>query len=298
RMVGELKRVGSRNDATGPVARAAVAFGNDTRWGTGLVQTARGIDCVAEATRVHTALMRANVTTDAPDPRDDLSPYRLVICPRLILVDEAIACNLRGYVGNGGTLLLTAHSGVVDAAGKSFDTPRPGPLADMAGIEVSDMALLDGAVALAGDEIPELRGRNGGTLADEIQVRGATVLATFDSGWRAGLPALTSHGFGDGVVYYLGTALDDLGMDALIRYLCGKTGVQPVMDTAAGVHAYERRGETERLVFLLNFTESEQAVQLPGGWVDCLTDERVDSVAIPAVDLRILARRLSEHRAG
>ena len=39
------------------------------------------------------------------DPREDLTPYKLVIAPRLWMVDAAIAKNLTAYVEGGGTFV-------------------------------------------------------------------------------------------------------------------------------------------------------------------------------------------------
>jgi beta-galactosidase len=73
-----------------------------------------------DVARFHEAFLRRNTPTDAFDPHGDLSRYKLVIAPRLWLVDEAIAANLRAFVRRGGVLCLTAASGVVDEFNKSF----------------------------------------------------------------------------------------------------------------------------------------------------------------------------------
>lgn len=290
RMGGELKHLGRRIDTTLPEAEVALAYGYDSRWATECIQRrTRKVDCIEEAMRVHASLSRQNWMTDVLDPRGDLSPYKLLIAPQLMLVDDQTASNLRIWVEAGGTLCLTAHSGVVDEYGKSFDTPRPGPLAEMAGIEVSDMALLDKHWPLASEVIPALHGNVGTTLADEIQVTTAEVLATFDAGWRKGLPVLTRNAWGQGEVFYLGTVLEEEAMDALTAHLCTAAGVLPVMNTPKGVKAYERKGPQERLLFLLNFTEDPQTVPLPEAGKDIVTGGRVTSVDIAPVDLRIIS---------
>jgi beta-galactosidase len=81
-----------------------------------------------EGKAYHTALMDLNITTDAMDPREDLSKYRLVIAPRLYVMDQKIAENLRSFVENGGVLCLTPRSGVADEYNVIFDQPSPGRL--------------------------------------------------------------------------------------------------------------------------------------------------------------------------
>lgn len=288
KMGAELKQIGDRIDATRPDAPVAVTFGYDTRWATRLLQTAQQVDCTKEAIRVHNSLIRQNYTTDALDPREDLSKYRLLIAPQLMIVDNETAANLRVYVRNGGILCLTAHSGVVDEGGKSFDTPRPGPLADMAGIEVHDMALLDKEFSLKSDAIPGLNGQAATVLADEIHTTSAEVLATYDSGWRKDMPAVTVNTWGKGKVYYLGTVIDGDAMDALVQHLGNDAGLTPLMKTPPGVRAYERCGDDERMIFILNYTEEPQTIELPSPCKDAYTGEEVTTVDIPSVGLRIL----------
>ena len=148
RMGGEIAAVGDLIDRTRPEAEVAVLSSYESRWAIEFGVGQREMRAELDAIRFHTALVQQNVTTDALDPREDLSRYRLVIAPRLFCVDAAIAANLERFVAGGGVLCLTAASGVVDEYNVSFDTPRPGPLREMAGIEVSDLSPLHAPVPL------------------------------------------------------------------------------------------------------------------------------------------------------
>ena len=290
KMGSEIKGIGERIDETYPKAEVSVTFGYDSRWATGYIQNRAGeVRCIKEAIRIHDSLMRSNVTTDSLDPKEDISRYKLLMAPQLMLIDDVASKNLLNYVEAGGTLCLTAHSGVVDEYGKSFNTPRPGPLAEAAGIEVMDMAILDKEYSLVSDALPGLNVKVGTVLADEIKVTSAEVLVTFGSGWRKGLPALTVNSWGKGKVYYLGTVLGEEAMDVLVEHLCGEAGVKSIMETPKGVRAYERHGEKENLVFLLNYTEEEKTVVLPRIGHDAFTGEAVETVTLGPVDLAILS---------
>ena len=288
KMGAELKEIGDRIDGTYPEAEVAVTFGYDSRWATSYIQKAGQVRCIKEAIRVHDSLMRKNITTDSLDPKEDLSKYQLLIAPQLMLVDDRAAENLLSHVEKGGVLCLTAHSGVVDEYGKSFDIPRPGPLAEAAGVEVMDMAILERDFEILSEGIPELNGQMGTILADELQVTTAEVLATFGSGWRKGLPVLTVNNYGKGKVFTLATILGEEAMDALTGHLCSVAGVLPIMETPPGVRAYERKGEKENMVFILNYSEEEKTITLPRMGKDAFSCEEKSSVTIPPVDLSIL----------
>ncbi len=293
RMGAELKQIGGLIDATKVVSQAAIVMGYEGRWALEAGIHQKPMQGEFDAIRFHEAFLQRNTPVDAFDPHGDLSRYRLVIAPRLWLVDEAIAANLRAYVERGGVLCLTAASGVVDEFNKSFDTPRPGPLAGMCGIEVSDLSPLHQPFDLASEAIPALHGARASVMADEIHPTTAEVLATYASGWRAGLPALTRNRYGKGQVFYLGTVLEGDALSGLVDTLFEQAGVVRGPVTPPGVRAYTRRGDAYELLFLANESEQEQRVALPGAWQDSLTGEECREALLGPVDVRVMRRDLS-----
>jgi beta-galactosidase len=298
RMGQEIPKVAEVIDATTPRAQVAVVMSYESRWAMDAgVQTADSMDGAIEAIAFHEALIERNVTVDAMDPRGDLDAYRLVIAPRLFLADDAIVENLLQFVVRGGTLCLTAGSGVVDRFNKSFDSPRPGPLREAAGIVIDEFSVLEAPVLILSAAVPGLDGAVGTVIADEIEPAGSEILATFGSGWRKGLPALTSHPWGNGRVLYLGTMVEGPGLQALVEYLCEIAEVESVdpglTSTPENIRAYERQGSDRRLLFLLNFGEKTGSVTLSGKWQDAFTGETVTTAEVLPLDIRLLigARR-------
>jgi beta-galactosidase len=60
------------------------------------------------------ALYDRHLTVDFAHPEADLSVYPLVVVPALYLMTEAAGNNLTEYVENGGTLVVSYFSGIVD----------------------------------------------------------------------------------------------------------------------------------------------------------------------------------------
>lgn len=294
RMGNELETSAGVIDRTRVKAQAAILMGYEGRWALEAAQYKPALQGEFDAIRFHEAFLARNIPVDMFDPHGELSRYRLVIAPRLWLVDPAISANLHRYVEQGGILCLTAASGVVDEYNVSFATPRPGPLADLCGIEVSDLAVLSKPFALASQALPLLDDASATILADEIHPAGAEVLAAYASGWRAGLPALTRHAYGKGLVYYLGTVLEGGGVAALLDHLCIQAGIPRGLITPPGVRAYTRQGENEELVFLINETEETQQVTLPAGWVNLLSGETSNEVTLPPVEVIIFRHPASQ----
>ena len=211
----------------------------------------------------------------------------------------AIAANLRAFVEGGGVLCLTAASGVVDEFNVSFEVPRPGPLAEMAGLEVSDLSPLEQEFTLQSTQVPGLNGAPASVMADEIHPGAAEVMAVYGEGWRKGLPALTNNPWGKGHVYYLGTVLVEDGLKALVDMLCDQAGIQPVLAThdreaypSGNVRAHLRVGQGFQLLFLLNQNEQPQSVALPPGWRDAFSGEPCAEAALDPVGVRILEREI------
>jgi len=288
RMGEEVRQLGDAIARTRPPARIALVFGYDSRWALNAVVREPKMELLPEVRAYHQALMEANYCVDAMDPREDLSRYTLVIAPRLYCVDQRMAHNLRDFVEGGGVLCLTPRSGVVDEYNTVFDVPAPGPLREIAGVEVDDYGALDQPVALRGDAVAG--SAQARVWADEIILTTAQPVATYAEGWLDGIPAITLNNFGKGKVVYVGTMLRDESLASFTGWLAKLAGVAPVLATPSGVRALERASATERYLFLLNFTDTPQTVALNEQWPDAFGGAPLSKAGIAANDLRILRR--------
>jgi len=290
RMGEEIRSIGDRLDATVPNAEVAIVLSYESRWALEAGLGAADFDGAKEAIVFHRELMRRNITVDAMDPWGDLSGYKLVIAPRAFCVDAAIAKNLSHFVESGGTLCLTAASGVVDEFNVSFDSPRPGPLVGLAGIEVDDLSPLDEPVRLKSETEPSLDGIALTTLADEVRAVDAEVVAKFDDGWRIGRPAVTRKSTARGQTVYLAASPDETSARGICDYLCAIGGVEREVSTPDGVRVYQRAGKDELIRFALNYTGAEQRIKIGPGWYDIFSGDELEEVPIAAVDVRILVK--------
>ena len=180
----------------------------------------------------YTRLWRDNITVDFAHPSADLDRHRLVIVPQMYLLDEEAAENLRGYVQNGGHLVVSYFSGVVDRNDAVHPQGLSGPLGEVLGIEVKEFAPLTAGttvrlsladVSLTAD-----------VWTDRLAVTGSDtdVVARFVDGPAAGGPAVTRRRLGDGEAWYLATRLD---VDALATVL------EPLYDRAGLPRHGDRR---------------------------------------------------------
>ena len=113
----------------------------------------------------------------------------------------------------------------------------------------------------------------------------------FAKGWRRGAPAITINDFGQGKVVHVGVTLEGDSLRALVRLLCRLAKVPRILKAPAGVRVCERRNDTVRLVFLMNFNETVETVKLQGEWEDVFTGKKRRNVPIPPLELRLLLSR-------
>jgi beta-galactosidase len=211
---------------------------------------------------------RANVTADFVAPADDLSAYRLVVVPNLYLVSDDAAENLRRYVADGGTLVVSFFSGIVDPSDHVRLGGYPGAFRDLLGLRVEDFE------PLAGDQRVGLCFADGGdgaagTWSELVTPLGAEVVATFDGGG----PAVLRNGYGRGVAWYVGTAPEQEAMRRILARVWSEAGVGAVAAMPDGVEAV-RRGDH---LFLLNHGVEDVDVSVPSGCMELITGRALDA---------------------
>ncbi|MEJ8648594.1 beta-galactosidase [Streptomyces sp. MS1.AVA.3] len=214
-------------------------------------------------------LFEAGVACDVVPPQRELSGYRLVVAPNLYLLTADDAQRLASYVRDGGQLLVSFFSGIVDAHDRVHPGGCPAPLRELLGLRVEEFWPLDeGQSVVVGDGV---RTGRADLWSEVIDLEGAEALAHFTDGDLAGRPAVTRHAYGRGTVWYVGTRLDAALMRALLDDVRAAAGVTPVLPGLPnGVQATVREGLGGRYVFLLNHGARTVEVGLPAPMRDAL----------------------------
>ena len=267
RLGSELRRLdlisGSRVHAD-----VAILFDWESWWALELPSKPSGsLRLIEQLESYYRPLFEANVTADFARPSDDLSSYRLVLVPNLYLVSDEAARNLAGYVGAGGTLVMSFFSGIVDEAEQVRLGGYPAPFRELLGLQVEDFLPLGVGDALD-VRLVEGTGDRAELWSELVRLRGAEALATFRGGALDGQPAVTRHAFGEGSAYYLATRLSRPVMAQLLRRVWTECGVRPVADVPAGVEAVQRGS----LLFLMNHGQRTVEVLTVTGSLDLLSE--------------------------
>ncbi len=221
-------------------------------------------------------LFDRNITVDFAHPESDLSRYKLVIAPNLYLVNDKAATNINQYVENGGTLLMSFFSGIVDENEHIRMGGYPAPFIEMLGLIVEEYA------PYSETQSNTIRTKDGQQFqcafwSDVIHLKNAESIATFEQDYYAGNPAVTHNMFGKGNAFYVGTDPDQRAMEWLIDYVCKSAEIQPVsVMVPAGVELVQRVDGTSSFLFLLNHSSEKVNVPVEGQGFDLLTGADVN----------------------
>jgi beta-galactosidase len=119
----------------------------------------------------------------------------------------------------------------------------------------------------------------------------AQVLATYSDQYFAGSPVLTRNTFGQGTAYYLAARTRDNFLADFYRRLIADAGIDRVIeaDLPAGVTAQRRSDGEHAYVFLMNFNDYPEQVELDQAYTDLLSGETTEAaVTLERFAVRVL----------
>ncbi|MET4591737.1 beta-galactosidase [Arthrobacter sp. 754] len=189
------------------------------------------------------AVLERNLDQRVVDLGRSTLDYKILVIPGAALIDEASAANIRRFVANGGTAIMTSYSAFVDTNGQVFCTTRPGLLDDVFGIRLGgyqETALLNELTSgrLPGNSLDimfgEARIRTEAPRIDEIHLRGARAVGSI-VGLDRGYPAVTVHAFGLGRAVYIGIPARRALFDAVLDSEIKRSHIRPAPDVPPGV---------------------------------------------------------------
>ena len=121
----------------------------------------------------------------------DFRKYKVVVAPVLYMVKEGMQAALEKFVADGGVLVTTYMSGIVDQSDNVHLGGYPGPLKSMAGVWVEEIDALapeqlNTVVFADGEEVKS------SLVCDIMHLEGAQCLGEYGADFYAGTPAVTT----------------------------------------------------------------------------------------------------------
>ena len=226
----------------------------------------------------YSALHDKNIMVDFARPSEDLSKYKLVFAPSLHLLSGGEADRLKLYVQNGGTLVCTFNSGLVDEHNQAPDTGYPHDLTDLFGLEILEFDQLP-----SGEEnhltfkgaFPTSHLHPARLWCDLIEPKDCQILATYAKDFYSGKPAMTMNNFGLGKAIYIGTQSHQHFYNDLVAWLRQLCNLHPLLKVPDNVEVSLRQNADTRVYFLLNHQGSPLRLQFYKPMHDFLTGNTI-----------------------
>jgi beta-galactosidase len=226
----------------------------------------------------YNSLHDRNILVDFARPSEDLSRYRLVFAPSLHLLSGGEADRLKLYVQNGGTLVSTFNTGLVDEHNIAPDTGYPHDLTDLFGLEVLEFDQLppgeENHLTFKGT-FPTSHLHPARLWCDILEPKGCQVLATYAKDFYAGRPAMTMNSYGLGRAIYIGTMSHQHFYGDLVVWLRQLCNLHPLLKVPESVEVGLRQKEDTKVFFLLNHQASPVRVQFYKPMHDYLTGNTI-----------------------
>ena len=286
----ELDKIGSLTLGARTDSKAAIVFDWDNWWATDYsAGPSVNLHYCDEILNYYKAFNNLNIPVDLVSVEDDLSDYRIVIAPVLYMVKPGYDEKLRRFVQNGGTFVTTFFSGYVDDHDLVTIGGYPGKLRDILGIWVEEEDALPedahNSFTYKGTTYPA------SLLCDLLYTEGAEALASYETDFYAGMPALTRNTYGKGTAYYIATRSNADFYRTLIDEICSAADIHPIIDTPDCIEVTRRSNNNGTFLFFLNHDTEEHAITLNCSGRDILTDKEYQhdgTLILTAKDVAIL----------
>ncbi len=263
RVYREISQIGEEVKLLAPVLRgtrvvaeACILYSHPNEWKLKQPQQHTKVFRLWEHVMLfYNALHDRNIPVDFARPTEDLSRYKIVFAPSLHLLAGGEADLLKLYVQNGGTLVTTFNTGLVDEHDIAPDTGFPGDLTDLLGLEVQEFDPIppdeENHLVFKG-AFPASHLHSARIWCDVIEPKECQVLATYSKDFYAGRPAVTLNTFGLGKAIYLGTMCHQPFYLDLVDWLRQMGNLFPLLKVPDTVEVSMRQKDDTKIYFLLN----------------------------------------------
>lgn len=195
--------------------------------------------------------------------------YKVLIVAGLAVVDPAKANRIRDFVENGGTVIMTGYSAVVDSTNQVFSGTQPGLLSDVFGIRRASYEETESMNELSriGFKAKTIRLNYKGQSIDVesdrydvIQSKGAEILGNIIS-IDKDYPIITSNKFGKGQAIYIGLPARQAILSPIMNELITSLGIQRGPEVPQNVMA---RFIDSKHILYLNLTDETKEINVNG----------------------------------
>lgn len=291
--VGESLEKLSDIVATMPNSKVGILYDWENNWALEDAQAyAKETKKYAQTCQQHYKVFwEKDIQVDVITKEQNFSTYKLLIAPMLYLISEDLMKKFEVFVQNGGHLVLTYISGIVNEHDLVYMNGWHKKLQNIFGIDVKEIDTFypkDRNSISVGNIFYEVR-----DYASILEVINSNVevAATYNKDFYANTPAVTANTYGNGVGYYLGARISHDFHVQFYQEILEKLEITPSIPIShkPGVSIQVREDDMYKFIFIMNFTEQEQDISFEFEALDMLNEELVqNNITLNTYDVRIL----------
>ena len=277
RVFREVSEVGAAlkelKELAGTTTRSQVAmiYDWDSQWAMEDSQGPRnkGLHYMETMLKYYRGFRKQGLNVDLIDMTCDLDAYKILAMPMVYMFKEGFAEKVRTFVENGGILITSYWSGIVDDTDRCYLGGTPHGLMDVLGLRSTE---IDGLYDWEENQmVPETGNQLGLTgtyicknLCDLVELRGAKPLMTYGSDFYQGYPCLTVNTFGKGNAWYVAADADEKFyadfLGKVVKDSCVSSGISEEIPDALEITVRER----DDVKYYIYQNYGTQAVKIPG----------------------------------
>lgn len=240
----------------------AILYSTESEYALGLQPQTDGFSYMEQIKLLHQAFARFGVNVDIVSEHADLSGYKIVCAPALYVIGPETMQHLYDFAEHGGTMILTARSGVKDSNNNCISAQLPTVYRDLVGCHISEYDPIGwGTNSIKFDDDTRFTCKQ---WCDILETDTAEILARYDSDFYAGCPAITVNKFGRGKAYYIGTVGERRLYERIAREILDAENLKYYADLPENVEITTRTEDGFSVQFVFNNSDDEKHFNLSG----------------------------------
>lgn len=217
-----------------------------------------------------------NISVDVVTPQQDLSKYSLVVAPMMYMMTEETMDRFRDYVKNGGVLVGSYLSGLVNETDLTYLGGWPKTLQEIYGIDVKEIDTLypkDKNSIKFGNESFEVV-----DYCTIIEAKEAEVLAKYEEDFYKNTPAITKNNLEKGKAYFIGARTNQEFLSKFYDEIVKDLHINEVEDfiSEGGISIQIRENKDAKYYFVMNFTEEEKNIGIKGSYLNLISGKMME----------------------
>lgn len=220
------------------------------------------MDYKNEVYRLYRPFYENNINIDVIPSHADFDEYEVLLVPVMIVHKKDVQEKMRKFASEGKTVVLTFRNGVKDYYNNlTLGQFNPTNFTDFIGGHVEEIESFQGEQNIKLKGIGEFEGINGNATVfrDLIKVDTAKTLFNYEEEFFEGLSAITLNDYNGGKVYYIGSGVDDVIMDAITKKILKECNIETIT-SPKGVEVVKRSINNKSKYFIMNHTSEIQVV--------------------------------------